>query len=161
MHVNSEAFPAGESVQGTRCSAKYDWHLLSYLKLDGSDNLIPDNTNPSYNAPVFSGAGSGTIAVTLLANAVREGFTAAYDLATLKWTLTGTSGDSGNDVQDPAPVGTKWTITLGTKIKVEITQKATAFANGDNFVFSVFKSSATGGKKNEIAEGEISATDGP
>jgi hypothetical protein len=131
------------------------------VKRDGSGLLVPDSTNPSYNTPVFAGTGNGTISVTLLDDAVTEGFTATYDLANLKWTLTGTSGDSANDSKASAPPGTKWTITIGTKIKVEITQGATAFANGDSFVFSVFKSSATGGKKNEITPGEISATDGP
>ena len=66
--------------------------------------------------------GNGTIAVTLLANAVTEGFTAEYDEPSKKWTLTGTSSDSDDDTQDPAPQGTQWTLTIGTKVQVVITQ---------------------------------------
>lgn len=90
-----------------------------------------------------------------------EGFTAEYDLANLKWTLTGTSGDSEFDAKAAAPVNTKWNITIGTKIKVQITQHPIFFKDKDKFVFSVFKTSAVGGKTNEIAEGAISAADGP
>lgn len=162
MQVNNAAFASGESVQGTRCSPKYDWHLLNYLKRDCNGYLVPDNTNPSYNDPLLSNPNAnGTISVTLLDDSVTEGFRAKYDLANLKWTLTGTSGDSASDSKASAPPGTKWTISIGTKIKVELTQGTAAFADADFFAFSVFKSLATEGKKTEIAPGEISATDGP
>ena len=67
----------------------------------------------------------------------------------------------GSLAAEVVPVGTKWTITVGTKVKVEITQGAEAFTDKDKFLFSVFKSSATGGKITEIKEGQIDATDGP
>jgi hypothetical protein len=150
-------------VEGSRASHKVQWYLLYYVKRDASGNLVEDNTNPSYNTPVFTGTGNGAIAVTLLANAVTEGFTATYDLANLKWTLSGTSSDSVSDQKGSAPQGTQWTLTIANKITVVITQGSTAFANGDKFVFSVFKSTATatGGKRNEIGLGYVDVTDGP
>ncbi len=165
VQVNNASFPAWpnsqEQVRGSRASPKYDWHLIHYLKRDSSGKWVEDNANPSYNTPVFSGTGNGTINVTLLANAITEGFTATYSLADLKWTLDGTSSDPVTDTQDPAPEDTEWTLTVAGKITVVITQGATAFANGDEFKFSVFKSTATGGKENEIDEGYIDVTDGP
>lgn len=148
-------------IQFVQCGEKDHWHLLSYWKRDSSGNWEEDNSNPSYNSPVFTGTGNGTIAVTLLANAVTEGFTAEYDEANWRWTLTGTSGDSGSDEWENPSMENQWSITLGSKIKVVITQGSTAFEDGDKFVFSVFKSSAAGGKKNEIAEGLINVADGP
>jgi len=110
------------------------------------------------------GSGNGTIAVTLLANADTEGYTAEYDEPTKTWTLTADVGaGSDTDTQNPAPAGTKWTLTIGTEVQVEITQGATAFADGDKFEFSVFKSTAesTGYKKNETATGSFDVMDGP
>jgi hypothetical protein len=100
--------------------------------------------------------------VTLLASPdPNEGYTAEYDEPTKKWTLTGTGGGSDDDTQNPVPQGTKWTLTIGTDIEIEITQGATAFADGDKFEFSVFKSAASGGKQNEIDTGSVDVTDGP
>ncbi len=90
-----------------------------------------------------------------------EGFPATYDLADLKWTLDGTSSTPVSDDKQSALQGTQWTLTVSNKITVVITQGATFFADGDEFQFSVFKSTATGGKKNEIDEGYIDVTDGP
>jgi hypothetical protein len=161
VQLNNTTFPTGESVQGSRASHKVQWYMLCYFKRDSSGKWIEDNTNPSYNTPVFTGIGNGTIDVTLLANAVTEGFTATYDLANLKWTLTGTSGGSTSKKVKNAPVGTQWKLKIGNKIEVVITQVSTAFANGDKFVFSVFKSDATDGKKNEMGLGYVDVTDGP
>ena len=55
----------------------------------------------------------------------------------------------------------KWTLTIGTKVQVVITQGSTAFGNVDEFKFSIFKSSAGGGKQNEVDSGSIDVTDGP
>ena len=102
--------------------------------------------------------------MTLVANADGEGYTAGYDEPTKTWTLTADVGPgSDTDTQDPAPQGTKWTLTIGTEVQVEITQGATEFADGDKFEFSVFKSgaSSTGYKKNETATGLFDVTDGP
>jgi hypothetical protein len=164
VKLNNVAFSAGEVLEGSRGSGKEDWHCVYYLKRDGSGEWVEDNISPSYNTPVFTGTGDGTIAVTLLANADTEGYTAEYDEPTKTWTLTADVGTgSDTDTQNPAPQGTKWTLTIGTEVQVEITQGATAFADGDKFEFSVFKSgaSSTGYKKNETATGSFDVTDGP
>ena len=100
--------------------------------------------------------------MTLLANADKEGYTDEYDEPTKTWTLTADVGaGSDTDTQDPAPQSTQWTLTIGTEVTVVITQGATAFADGDKFEFSVFKSTATNGKLNQINTGSIDVTDGP
>jgi len=91
--------------------------------------------------------------VTLVSDLDTEGYTAEYDEPTKTWTLTADLGaGSDTDTQNPAPAGTKWTLTIGTEVQVEITQGSTAFADGDEFKFSVFKSSE---KENEIDTGSI------
>jgi hypothetical protein len=122
----------------------------------------PDTDATAYSAPVFSGTGNGTCAITLLTNANTEGFAATYDLANEKWTLSGTGGASVSDQKTGGvPLGTMWTNTIGTTISVLVTQGSTAFADGDTFVFSVFKTTATGGKVNETDSGAYDVTDGP
>jgi len=80
----------------------------------------------------------------------------------LKRTLTADStGDSAADEVDAALPGTTWTITLGTKVRVVITQGATAFETGDEFLFCVFKSTAVNGKQNDANIELIDAGDGP
>ncbi|MEO5368146.1 MAG: hypothetical protein H7831_17700, partial [Magnetococcus sp. WYHC-3] len=154
-------------VEGSRCSAKEDWHLLSYLKRDINGLCVKDADAISYCDPQLQWGGGitsdGTMVVSLLADAVTEGFNAVYDAANQKWTLTGTSGTPPVSVQKVGaiPAGTTWIITIGTKISVTITQGATAFGNGDSFTFSVFKTSASSGKKLEIKTGPINVTDGP
>jgi hypothetical protein len=164
LQLDSTSFSAGENLEGSCGSGKEDWHNWRYLVRDSSGQWVEDNTNPSYNAPVFTGTGDGTIGVTLLGNADTEGYTAEYDEPTKTWTLTAdVDADSDTDTQNPAPQGTKWTLTIVTDIELEITQGATAFADGDKFDFSVFKSAAssTGYKKNEVATGYLDVTDGP
>jgi hypothetical protein len=150
----SESFEnQNDLVEGSRASGKKDWHLLNYTKWGSGGKLVIDSSSPSYSLPVFSGTGNGTIAVTLLAGAHTEGYTAEYDEPTKTWTLVAdVSWDSDTDTQNPAPAGTKWTMTIGTEVQVEITQGSTAFADGDEFKFSVFKSSH---KENEIDTGSI------
>lgn len=149
------------TVEGSRASDKEDWHLLNYLKRGADGKWTNDGTATANSAPIRAGTGNGSMAVTLLADAVTEGFAATYEAANKKWTLLGTSGDTANATQAAVPAGTVWSITIGTKVKVDITQEATAFDNGDTFTFSVFKTSATGGKVNEIAVGSINITTGP
>ncbi len=92
---------------------------------------------------------------------IEGGTNAFYSLADLKWTLDGTSSDPVSDQKQSAPQGTQWTLTVAGKITVVITQGSTAFANGDEFKFSVFKSTVAAGKQNEIDEGYIDVTDEP
>ncbi len=149
-------------VEGSRASDKEDWHLLDYLRINAASQWEPDTMNPSHAAPIRSGTGNGPIAIGLLADAETEGFTAIYTAATQTWTLNGTGGGSVNDmVAGPVPQGTTWTLTMGTKVQVTITQGATAFADGDQFMFDIFKTTAGGGKQNEIAPGPIDVLDGP
>ena len=136
--------------------------MVSYLKSASPPRWVPDNARVSYNTPIFRGKGSGTPAVTLLKDAVTEGFTATYDLAKRKWTLVGTSGQKVSVQKGGAvPPGTTWELALGTKVKVVITQGRVAFANGDKFIFSIFKTSAPKGKKNEIGLGSFDVKKGP
>ena len=55
---------------------------------DSARERTREHTNPSYNAPVFTGTDNGTVAVTLLANADTEGYTPAYIGPTKTWTHT-------------------------------------------------------------------------
>ena len=166
--ISHEALPGAppgsglRKVQGSRASDKEDWHMVYYLKRNALAKLEEDNAATSFCAPVFKGRGNGPCAISLLADAGTEGFTATYDEPKKKWTLTGTiAGHRAEDTQDPAPAGTQWTLTIGAKVKVVITQGATAFRTGDSFKFSVFKTSAPGGKKNETNTGFFDVTAGP
>jgi len=155
--------PADEP-QGSRASDTYEWHHVRYLKRNEQGVLVEDNDEVSNCAPKFEGTGNGQIDVALLAEAETEGFTATYSTSgnSKKWTLTGTSGGSVVDEKTgDVPQGTVWTLALGTKVRVTITQGSTAYANGDRYRFSVFKTTSTGGKKNETDEGALDVTDGP
>ena len=158
-------FEAPSNVpQGSRASDKYEWHHVRYLKRDGQGVLVEDNSAVSSCAPKLEGTGNGQIDVALLAGADTEGFTATYSISgnSKKWTLTGTSGGSVVDEKTgDVPQGTVWILTLGTKVRVTITQGSTAYATGAEYKFSVFKTTASGGKKNETAEGSLGVTDGP
>ena len=151
-------FGNNPQVEGTRCSPKVDWHCVYYLVRGFDQNFTEDTKNPSNSNEIRSGAGNGEInELELLANAITEGFTATYDGDLEKWTLVGTSGDSVT----ASLSGSKWTLNLGTKVKVVIEQKATPFETGDKFVFSVFKSSAPGGKQITTGLGQIDPFVGP
>ena len=58
----------------------------------------------------------------------------------------------------PRPEGP---LNVPGQVTVEITQGNTGFGNFDGFSFSVFKSTATGGKKNEIGLFFIDVKTGP
>jgi hypothetical protein len=150
-----------ESVQGSRASPKYDWHLLCYLRNGAEGRLVVDDANPSHSQPTFSGVGNGTVSVTLLAEAATQGFSATYDAATFKWTLTGTSGNSISDEKAEAPPGATWTLTIPETVTVQITQGTVAFGVGDQWLFSAFKSSAPDGKQNVIGLGYKDVREGP
>jgi hypothetical protein len=169
MQVNNQEFPEDatnpevhQSVYGSRCSPRYHWHLISYLRSQGG-KWVQDASNPSACDPVYFGAmANGTMTVTLLADAVTEGFKAKYDKNNLKWTLEGTSNDPPVSAQvASAPQGTTWTITFGTKVRVVITQGATEFENDDLFAFSVFKSTVADAKQVKVGVGSINVTVGP
>lgn len=149
-----------EQPKGSRASDKYDWYLVYYLKQGPGGKLVVDSTNPSASFPEFRGAGNGTCTVQLLQNAVSEGFTATYNAATLTWTLEGTSGAGVSVPKTSAPPGTEWRLEITDKIVVTIVQGSVPFGNAPNgdparFQFSVFKTAAPDGKRNEINTGSI------
>jgi len=150
-------------VQGSRASMKEDWHFVTYLKRSGAGTMVHDTTQATASAPIFTGTGNGTAQATLAAHAVSEGYTATYDLANKRWTLTATCGLSVSDSKTGAvPAGTTWTVDLAVLgAKVVITQGATAFAHGDKFEFSVFRTGDPLGKRNEIAPGACTVTGNP
>jgi len=150
------------TVEGSRSAEKNDWHYIDYLRLSRTGNWVPDTAARSASQPLFVSTGTGGARVTTLATAVTEGFTATYDAANQRWTLRGTSGASTTATRAGAlPRGTQWTLTLGTKVRLRITQGRTAFANGDTIRFSTFRSTARRGKRNIIGLGAIDPTSGP
>jgi hypothetical protein len=165
--ANQRPFPAGvapaarQQVQGSRASDKVDWNMVYYIRRsNAAGDMVQDSDPVSASFPVLTlAAGStanGTAAVTFPnpTTAVLEGFTATYAAATQTWTLLGTSGDTvAVAVAGAIPAGTVWTLNLGTKLTLTITQGANAFQNGDRFIFSTLKSTAVGGKVNQLAAG--------
>ena len=122
-----------------------------------------DNQAVSYSSPMptIDPDANGTVDITLLANAVTEGFRLDYTKADKKWTLDGTDSTPVVDEKDEAPAGTEWTMTVPGRITVKITQGTNEYEDTDKYKFSVFKSSATGGKKNDIGADPIDVFDGP
>jgi hypothetical protein len=150
------------TVEGSRSAEKNDWHYIDYLRLSRTGNWVQDTAARSASEPIHSATGSGGARVTTLATAVTEGFTAVYSARLQRWTIRGTSGDSTTATRAGAlPRGTQWTLTLGTKVRLRITQGRTAFANGDTIRFSTFRSTARLGKRNIIGLGAIDPTSGP
>jgi hypothetical protein len=140
---------------GTRCSDKVDWHCVYYCVRDSAGKWAADSNATSSSASVRTATGTGTVdSVALGPQAVTEGFTATYDQPNKKWTLTGTSGDSNFAVD---PNEDTWTISIDkngqNKISVVIKKGGVAFATGDKFEFSVFKTSDARGKVNETGPG--------
>jgi len=163
VKLNSEAFLNNQNtVEGSRASAKNDWHTVYYLKRNSAGNLVADTTRTSSSAPLVTGTGNGTAAVTSLPGAVTEGFTATYNAGAQRWDVTGTSGDTANvAVGGAVPAGTTWTVTVGNKVRVVITQGATAFAGGDQIVFSVFKTGDARGKGQSTSASAYTVTGTP
>ena len=135
-------------------------------KAVGQDGTyVQDNANPSasFAIPADANTGNGTCVGTPDAdNAVTEGWTVVYNnVGTDSWAVTGSDGTSGT----LSKAGNTWTGTasLGGNVRISITVTAggTAFATGDTFKFSTFKSTASDGKKFEIETGPCTITDGP
>lgn len=131
---------------GTRCSPVIKWHLISYLRRSWGGKFWEDNDAVSASFPRrIAGQGNGAILVTPLGDAETEGYRLAYDKTDKKWTLVDRSGGK-TEAADPG--NRAWMLTLGDKVKVEITQGQVPFTDGAKFDFSVFKSQR---KKNELA----------
>ncbi|MBI4833338.1 MAG: fibronectin type III domain-containing protein [Planctomycetes bacterium] len=146
-----------QDVQGSRASAKKDWHIVFYTVRNSDGEMERDTAPTTCSVPIKTGTGNGTFSTALSTNAVTEGFAATYDATNQKWTLTGTNSQ---------PVSASlangiWTLTVQNKITVTITQGTTAFANGDRFTFSVFKTSAPDGKGYDLGFGPIDVLDIP
>lgn len=146
-----------EPLEGSRASNREPWHTVYYLVRGTDGKWHADGTVPSASAPRRTGTGNGTMAVpAAAAGAVTEGWTATFNAAMSNWAVVGT--DSG--AQGTATTGALYTST-NSRISFTITAGGTMFVNGDEFKFSTFKSSATGGKKNETKLGAIDAASGP
>jgi len=166
---NKSFIKPNNTVDGSRGSPLEPWHCLVYAKraqkalgLDGT--YVQDNANPSasFAVPADANTGNGTCESTPNAdNAVTEGWTVVYNAGADSWAVTGSDGTSGT----LSKAGNTWTGTasLGGNVRISITVTAggTAFATGDTFKFSTFKSTATDGKKFEIETGPCTITDGP
>ena len=161
----------GNCVDGSRGSPLEPWHLLCYSKrnqlaLGLALSFVKDDANPSvsFAVPAQGNTGNGTCEGTANAdNAVTEGWTVVYNAGTDTWAVTSTPpGSTGTLTKTDA---THWTgnASNGGNVRISITVTAggTAFANGDTFKFSTFKSTASGGKKYEIETGPCTVTDGP
>jgi hypothetical protein len=128
-----------------------DGHVLAvgsdyqFWRVNGSGDWEVEGDLKAYFArfsPVRTAAGSGTMKVTPLENAEPERFTVEYAKERLTWTLTATSGDRASDQVEAAPEGTAWTMTIGAKVTVVITQGRIAFETGDRLEFSLFRRTA-------------------
>lgn len=163
VQLNKTAFANRNGLrEGSRASPFVPWHYVDYLVRDASNRRVTDNSgkNPAASPPVRNGGGNGVATTKILAGAVTEGFTATYNLANLRWTLTGTSGDPAVNVAvGAAPAGTQWKLKFGNKVEVTITQGATAFANGATFRFSIYTAMSGAGKIGEVAEGSATIAD--
>jgi hypothetical protein len=151
------------TAEGSRASGKNDWHCVYYLKRGSDGKYVEDNDDTSFNVPVFAGGTErGSIKVTLLANAETKGYIATYDATNNKWTLVQKPDNTSvSDVKAPGD-GVKWTLAIGTKIKVEITQKGgTEYADGATYTFSVFKTGDANGKQNDTDVGPYTVTGNP
>jgi hypothetical protein len=157
------------SVDGSRGSPLEEWHMLLYAKRAQKETAqagtyVQDNANPSasFAIPADANTGSGTcVGTPNAANAVTEGWTVVYNAGTDTWAVTGSDGSGGTLTK----AGNTWTgnASKGGNVRISITVTAggTAFANGDTFKFSTFKSTASDGKKYEIETGPCTVTDGP
>jgi hypothetical protein len=157
--VHAPADATGNNLlAGSRASVKEHWHEVYYLKRGADGILNEDPDDVSACSPRRIGGGNGVAAVAVDVAAVTEGFTATYNLANRRWTLTGTGGNMVNDaVAGAVPAGTIWMLSLAGRVTVTITQGAAAFANGDRFEFSVFRTGNVGGKRNQIGAGPFNA----
>jgi hypothetical protein len=154
-------------VDGSRGSPLEPWHLLCYTKRDKlalgiAGSFVQDNANPSasFAVPAQGNTGNGTCVGTAnAANAVTEGWTVVYNAGTDTCVVTGSDGSTGTLTK----AGNTWTGTASkggnVRITITVTAGGTAFANGDTFTFSTFKSGTD--KKYEIETGPCTITDGP
>lgn len=164
------SFPSpreGPNVLGSRGSPLEPWHLLMYAKraqqaLGQSGSFTQDATavSASFAIPSSTNTGNGTCTGTPdPAKGVTEGWKVTYVAASDTWQVDGTDGITGT----LARVGGIWTGDAkkgqDTRIHIEIQPGNTAFADGDVFMFSTFKTAVT--KVNEIKTGSIDWKVGP
>lgn len=143
------------TVEGSRASEPKPWSQQHYLRWGAGANWEYDSDRASASRINRRTTGSGAVSLRLGANPVTEGFTATYDGTTNKWKLVGTSGNPAVEEAAVAVMGKdRWTLKFGDKVTVTITAGTTAFANGDTFSFSIFRSEAEK-KEGFIQEGEI------
>jgi hypothetical protein len=180
--ANQAPFGAGapaarQRVEGSRASDKIAWHTVYYLVRGASGVMVPDAPAISASAPLIQSPtnANGGVVVTPGAAAVTEGFTATYTETAVgggmidhTWTLQGTTAadtDSAKITQAGAvAAGATWTLNIGAggnKVRVVITQGATAFAVGDRVVFSIFKTANAAGKVNDTGVGAFNSVLNP
>jgi len=128
---------------GSRASEKQQWHDVYYLKRSPNDTWVEDNAASSYSEPIGALAkANGTCAVVAPAGAVTEGYTATY--ANNTWTVVSKANGQQAVANNNPPGGRVWPINFPApaSVQITITENAApgAFANGDQFKFSVFKS---------------------
>lgn len=153
-----------ETVQGSRCSPRLKWHLSLYGRHNGKNHVV-DTTPVSFSEPNMLAAGdaNGTLSITLLPEAETQGLLVQYkkdvnDGNKLKWEL---KVDGANAVF-LTKSGTSWSHTLDNKFKVSITEGTMPFKEGAIFTSTVFKTSASSGKKlNSVGLGHKDFTGDP
>jgi hypothetical protein len=156
----SQQFTDGDGrLQGSRASEYVMWHYVDYLVRDAAGLWTPDTRAVSASTPVRTGGGNGTATVTVLSQALTEGFVATYNRSQKTWTVDGTSSAPVSvAVAGSAPAGTRWRLIVPGRIQLDITQGTSSFDNGAQFSFSVFNSA---NKSNVNATGVIDPAAGP
>jgi len=150
-------------LEGSRIANFRSWHYVDYLRRDATGRWTADTSGKIPAASAARGnagnIGNGGVVIKVLTKAVNEGFTLSYALPAREWTLTGTSGDTEKVAVAAAPAGTQWAIKLGDKVKVTLTQGATAFETGDKFTFSMFVAKSAAGKVHVVSLGSTAVKD--
>ncbi len=168
IKLEDTAFLDNTTVEGSRASDKYDWHCVYYVKRNADGKWVEDNASPSACAPeLTTGTPSdkGTLAVTVNAtNAVTEGWSVKYDKTDDEWDVTSDDGSQGTLTKQGDGTWQGNGAKAGnTRVTLTVTHTAgkAAFVNNDEFKFSTFKSTASGGKKNETTTQPFTVTGGP
>jgi len=150
----------GDTLWGSRASGRYEWHCTHYHRRGPDNKLIIDTASVSYSEPWKQGGGNGTISIELIAASAQTlAYVLAFNLSTQRWTIQGYDINNSQVInitsgplQQPS---NQWLINIPGQMNITISQGSTGFLNNSRFLFNVFRTNDSMGKKSGIAPGNL------
>jgi len=146
--------------QGSRASAKVDWHVTTYLIRSVTDKLIKDNATISWAFPINRfGNADPKITTSTLTNTDTAGLLISYDKNKddLQLDYRPAKGAAKKANAGRNADGKTFDLLIKDTVKVVVVEKLLAFTGKDLWEYSIFKTKQKK-KVSEVAEKGIDVT---